>query len=327
MKKVILWIVGILVLLVVALILFVSTSYNKSYDAPYPEISATTDSAAIARGAYLVYGPAHCATCHVPMDKVMAVEGGERLPLSGGWEFDIPPAIVRAPNLTPDMETGIGKLTDGEIARALRYSVNHKNKFMMPFMPFQELSDEDLIAIISFLRSQEPVHHVVEPTEYTFLGKALLAFGAIKPMGPGNTPPKSVEIGESIEYGSYVANSIGNCVGCHTERDEKSGTLIGTPMAGGMIFRPDAFSQGYGFISPNLTPHKELGIMANWNEEQFIARFRKGRVYEGSHMPWGSFSRMTDTDLKAVYRYLASLEPVDNNIDKIVFAPGEEMPK
>lgn len=327
MKKVILWIFGIIAILIIALVLFVTTTYNKDYDAPYPDLSATTDSAMIARGAYLAYGPAHCATCHVPMDQIMEVEAGKRIPLSGGWEFAIPPATVRAPNLTPDMETGIGKLTDGEIARAMRYSVNHKNKFMMPFMPFQELSDEDVIAILSFLRSQEAVHHVVEPTEYSFLGKALLAFGAIKPEGPKNTPPAKVPIERSAAYGAYIANSVGNCVGCHTERDMKTGALIGTPMAGGMVFEPDPFSQGYSFISPNLTPDPETGIMVRWDEATFISRFRQGRIHQGSHMPWGSFARMTETDLKALYMYISGLDPVQNHIDKIVFAPGEALPE
>ena len=94
--------------------------------------------------------------------------------LSKGYEYI-------TPNLTPDKETGIGNISDAELARSLRYMVSHKNKFMAPFMAFQGLSNEDLTAIISFLRSQEPVKHKVEPSEYRFLGKALLAFGALKP--------------------------------------------------------------------------------------------------------------------------------------------------
>lgn len=326
MKKVLLWILGIIVFVIVGLIVFVNVAWNKTFDAPIPDISASTDSAVIARGAYLAYGPAHCASCHVPMDQFMDIDQGQRLPLSGGWEMEIPPGIFRAPNITPDMETGIGRLTDGEIARSLRYSVNHKGKFMMPFMPFQELSEEDLVAIISFLRSQEPVRHEVEPSEYTFLGKALLALGALKPTGPQNTPPARVKIDESLEYGSYLANSVANCLGCHTARDMKSGEFIGPAMAGGMVFLPDPFSKGFGYISPNLTPDPETGIMFSWDEETFIKRFRQGRIHQGSHMPWGVFSRMTETDLKAMYRYFVSLEPVNNNIKKIVFAPGEEMP-
>src|SRR5690606_41627233 len=109
------------------------------YHAPYPDITASTDSAVIARGKYLAFGPAHCGTCHVPMNKVMDVENGEEIPHSGGWELTIPPGTFRAPNLTPDMETGIGKLTDGEIARTMRHMVGNDGRCIMPFMHFAEM--------------------------------------------------------------------------------------------------------------------------------------------------------------------------------------------
>ncbi|MCC5929204.1 MAG: c-type cytochrome [Cyclobacteriaceae bacterium] len=321
--KIIKWAGIVLCSLIIGLIAFVQLSWDKKFDTPYPDITASTDSAVIARGRHLALGPAHCISCHVPMDKVKDAEDGMVMPLSGGWELSIPPGTFRAPNLTPDMETGIGKMTDGEIARTLRYSINKHNGIVFPFMPFQELSDEDMIAIVSFLRSQEPVKHKVERSKHSFLGKALMAFGVIKPEGPKDTPPKSVEIDSTLVYGSYLANSVANCNGCHTERDFKTGAFIGTPFAGGTHFLPDDFSEGYSFITPNLTPHKETGIMAYWDEATFILRMRGGKIHKGSPMPWATFARMTDLELKAIYRYLQSLDPADNKIEKIVFAPGE----
>lgn len=133
--KIILRILLVLVVLIAGLVIYVQVAWNKKFEAPYPDIKASTDSAVIARGKYLAYGPAHCGTCHVPMDKIMDVEGGELIPLSGGWELDIPPGEMHAPNLTPDMETGIGKLTDGEIARTMRYMVGSDGRCIFPFMP------------------------------------------------------------------------------------------------------------------------------------------------------------------------------------------------
>jgi hypothetical protein len=43
-------------------------------------------------------------------------------------------------------------------------------------------------------------------------------------------------------------------------------------------------------------------------------------------MPWGSFSRMNEVDLKALYRYLRSLKPVKNKIEKTVYVAGERLP-
>ena len=44
-----------------------------------------------------------------------------------------------------------------------------------------------------------------------------------------------------------------------------------------------------------------------------MARVRTGKGAEGSPMPWANFARMTDDDLRAIYRYLRSLPPVHNN--------------
>ena len=325
MKRLLLRVLAVLLIIIAGLLIFIFVSWNKKHDAPFPEIKASSDSLVIARGKYLAFGPAHCASCHTPMDKLEAVDKGLEIPLSGGWELAIPPGTFRAPNLTPDPETGIGKLTDAEVARVLRYSVGHDGRTIFPFMPFQELSDEDLTAIISYLRSQPPVKNAVKPSEYSFLGKAVLAFGMIKPVAPKKEPPNSVPIDSTIASGSYIANSIANCVGCHTERDLKTGEFTGPAFAGGLQMSDD-FTQGATFVTPNITPDKETGVMTTWTEAAFVQRFRSGRVHERSPMPWGSFARMTEVDLKALYRYLQSLEPVKNKIEKTLYAKGEKLP-
>jgi hypothetical protein len=64
-------------------------------------------------------------------------------------------------------------------------------------------------------------------------------------------------------------------------------------------------------VPPDLTP-TGAAIAGLHSEEEFVARFRvQGRCVEGSPMPWEEFSRMSDTDLAAVYRYLRTLPPAD----------------
>ncbi len=327
MKRIILYILGLLVLLISGFVLFVMTTWAKKHDAPYPDIKASTDSAVIARGKYLVFGPAHCADCHGDMSKLEELKKGAVIPLSGGFEMPIDPGIFRPRNITPDLETGIGKLSDGEVARVMRHSVGADGRVIVPFMPFQNMSDDDLTAVISFLRSQPPVKNKVEPSAYNFLGKAVLATGLIKPVGPNRTPVKSIKIDTTIEYGSYIANSVANCVGCHTNRDLKTGKFIGEPFAGGFFMPAEAASKGYSFVTPNLTPHKATGRLTEWNENAFVARFKLGRIQETSPMPWDAFSRLNEVEIRAVYRYLNSIPPVENKIEKTVFAPGEPLPK
>ena len=326
MKKILLIVVSLVFIIIISFIIYVNVSWDRTYEVEIPTITTSTDSAVIARGKYLVYGPAHCASCHMPIDKMREVDAGAEYALSGGWGLDIPPGVFYAPNLTPDNETGIGNLSDGEIARAMRELVAHDGMPLMPFMPFQELSDEDMVAIISFLRSQAPVKNEVSRSQYSFLGKMLLAMGAIKPEGPKNMPPAQVLKDSTVAYGKYLANSVANCVGCHTERDLQTGAFIGPDFAGGMVFEPDNFSEGYAFISPNITSDSETSAMAKWDQQAFVQRFKSGRLISGSPMPWGAFSRMDDIELKALYKYLNSVEPVKREVAQVVFEPGVSLP-
>lgn len=323
--KILKWTFISIILIFVGLFIFIQLSWNKKFEAPYPNIVASKDSAVIARGKHLVYGPAHCGSCHIPMDKITESENGDVLPLSGGLEFPFPPGTIRTRNLTPDEETGIGKLTDGELARTMRYMVGSDGRCIFPMMPFSELSDEDLTAIISYLRSQPPVKHEIKQSEYSFLGKTVKAFGLIKPMGTSGNPPKSMKPDSTVEYGKYIANYVANCVGCHTKRDLKTGNFIGEPFAGGFIFEPNYLSKNKTFISPNLTPDENTGLITEWSERTFVDRFKRGKVHDGTPMPWGSFSHMDDVELKALYRYLHSIKPVVNKVEKTFFEPGEKI--
>ncbi|MFZ7123381.1 MAG: c-type cytochrome, partial [Bacteroidota bacterium] len=172
-------------ILLVILVLFVAVVYiraDRTFEAPLPEISASRDSAVIARGEYLVYGPAHCADCHTSRDQRADVLAGKHVPLHGGGYFDLPFGRVYTHNLTSDA-TGLLSFSDYEIARSLRYGVAKDGHALLDFMPFHNLSDEDLTAVISFLRTLEPVKYEVPKTEFNFIGKAIKAF-MIKPIGP-----------------------------------------------------------------------------------------------------------------------------------------------
>jgi len=94
----------------------------------------------------------------------------------------------------------------------------------------------------------------------------------------------------------------------------QTGEYIGEEYAGGLYFGPDNLTNGWQFVTPNLTPDPS-GIMTNWSEQQFIERMRAGRIYEFSPMPWAAFATMDEIELKAVYRYLKSLEPVNQVIE------------
>lgn len=303
------WFFTVVIILVGGFFVFVFSRQHKTYEAPYPDIAASADSAVIARGEYLVFGPGHCSGCHSPLEYQSRIAAGERLPLEGGFRFPLPFGDLYTPNITPD-STGIGKMTDKDIARALRFGVGYDGRPLMDFMPFHNLSDDDLQAVISYLRTMTPVKKEHPAPSWNLMGKIIWAL-AIAPVGPeaGVEIPKSVTPDTTAAYGEYLANYVANCRGCHTDRDLKTGAYIGEFYSGGFAM-PSSFQPGKAVVTPNLTPDSETGRMTGWTQAQFINRIRQGRAIELSEMPWDQFKLMSDNDLKAIYAYLQTLKPV-----------------
>lgn len=318
LKKILKW-TGILLLIIIAGVsLITMLRQDLTFEAPYPSIRASTDSAIIARGKYLVYGPAHCADCHAPVGTEEAVNQGSIVNLPGGRPFVLPIGTLYAPNITSDKETGIGNVNDQTLARSLRYGVSRSNHALFNIMPFNNLSDADLTAVLSYLRTLAPVRNKVPENNMNVMGKIIKAF-ILKPTGPDGTPPKEVAQDSTVAYGEYLAKSVANCYGCHTKRDLKTGAFIGEPYAGGFEFESIVEPGKYMCMSPNITTDKETSVVSEWDETVFIGRFRKGKQINHSPMPWGPFSRMSDLELKALYKYLQTVKPVKNKIEKTVY--------
>jgi mono/diheme cytochrome c family protein len=305
--------VVIVVLVVVGGYAAMQVRLKRTFDAPYPPIAASTDPAVVERGRYLVYGPAACAYCHIPRDQWNKLQQGTELPLTGGHMFPLPFGDLYSANITPDPETGIGRRSDGELARILRNGVRADGRAAMPLMEYQGLSDEDLTAVVSYLRIQAGVRNVVPEHRLNTLGKAVMAF-AFVPEGPSSTPPAASPASPSIQRGEYLANNVSLCVACHTARSERDGSLVEPRFAGGG--RLDvAADPTKVYVAPNLTPDPKTGAISVWNEEAFLARFRHGEAIPGTPMPWGAYAKMTDDDLRSLFMYLRSLPPFERDTE------------
>lgn len=325
-KKLLLGFLGLVVAALIILFGYVQFTWNQRWDVPLPALQASTDPEVIARGEYLVRGPAHCSNCHVESLEAMArSDAGERLPLKGGVVFDMGPIGVMQPgNLTPDKETGIGQYSDGQLFRMLRNAVKPDGTATISvMMPFQDMADEDHIAIVSFLRSLPPVRNKVPGPVYGLMGKALRSFlTPFKPVLDPHPPEHAPKEAATKERGEYLARSVANCYACHTNIDPVTVAVIGPDFGGGAEIEPlplPGVDRTLWFHPPNLTSH-DTGALKNFpTREAWIARFRAGRVYPGSPMHWGPFSRMSDADLSALWIFLNSLPPADNDTGPRVF--------
>ena len=153
------------------------------------------------------------------------------------------------------------------------------------------LSDADLGAIAAYLRSAPPVDRETRERTFTLLGRALIGAGNFDAAFPGFTidhaapRPAAPEKTASIAFGDYMVASFG-CHHCHG--DDFSGRQPGDPASP---------------FAPNLT---QGGAMRAWNEETFLQMVG---TRQSDHMPWSSLRAMNETELRAIWRYLASLPP------------------
>ena len=304
------------ILLLVVLVggsIFVAMRQNLTFEAPYPEVTASVDPAIVERGRYIVRNLAPCASCHGdPTQRAAFFTGGD-VPLSGGFVFDIPPGQFYARNLTPDGETGLGKVSDRAIARALRHGVGHDGRALLPFMEMQGLSDDDLVAVVSYLRTLPAVSNPVPAHHYTVLGKVVKATVLANPVGPATPPPARAPRGASVETGRYLVESVSLCWACHTKRSQMTGALTG-PRFGGTTDFTETDDPDHSWSPPNITSDPETGRLGALDEDGFVARFRLGRIIPGSPMPWQAFSRLAEEDLRAMYRYLKTVPAVKNDV-------------
>jgi mono/diheme cytochrome c family protein len=186
---------------------------------------------------------------------------------------------------------------------------------LLPFMELQGLSDEDLVAVLSYLRSLAPVRSEVRVRKINFFARFLMA-QFVTANGPRVPPPRRSPTGPSVERGEYLTTHVALCVGCHTRRS-RTGGYKGPRLSGGYQMA-DEVDPSRVLVTPNLTPDSETGPMVRWSEDQFVARFRMGRLIPGSPMPWSSFATMTDADLRSIYRYLMSIPPVRHEVGPVV---------
>jgi mono/diheme cytochrome c family protein len=316
----------------VVLAIYVWRTWDKVYDLPVAEVHASNDPAVLARGEYLVYGPAHCVECHTgSFADLLDVAEGKKVALKGGTRFAAPPlGAIYSKNLTPDPETGIGRYSDGQIARMMRWSVRPDGRAsVQPLMPFHNMSDEDMVAIISYLRAQPPVRNVVPRDEWTVAGKIVRSLSATFKPRPSDSvnPPKTSPPEGTKARGEYLARYVANCVGCHTPRDDMTFVPTGPEFSGGEEMGPvelPGAQRDLHFRTPNITPAKNSGLTKFPDRATFIARFKiGGRHHSGSPMPWETFARMTESDIGAIYDFLSSLPPQPGPTGDSVFRKAD----
>jgi len=247
-----------------------------------PQRPSTGDAAQWARGRYLAMTRG-CTDCH-----------GEHL---AGKEMvdEFPMGRLHGANLT--LSAGRDRaVLEQAIRQGLR--ADGRSLILMPTIDYAALSDSDTDALITYLQSLAPIGTAVPPPAPGPLPRLLWLFGKFPLLSHDQVRGRTISRGEPVpaidaRYGAYVAQV---CQGCHNPG------FSGGPMSGAPPEAPQP---------ANLTPHADG--LAGWSEADFLTAMRTGRRPDGRvldrFMPWTTFGRMSDLELRALWRFLQQLPP------------------
>jgi mono/diheme cytochrome c family protein len=287
-KRIALGLVSVIVLLVAVVYGVSEMQLGKKYDIAGASLNITSDPAQVERGRHMATAVSKCADCHGP-------DLGGKLFIDGG-----PLGTLIASNLTAGKGGALSRYDNAQLEAAIRHGVgpDKRGLLFMPSQEFQHLSDEDVAAIIAYLRTLPPVDRELADSHVGPVGRALMVAG-VMPLLPvrlidHDAPRTAVPpAGPTREYGQYLV-SVGGCRGCH-----------GPNLVGGPSHEPGAPD------AANITP---AGPIGRWSEADFTRAIRTGTRPDGSKikdfMPWRSMSRHTDDELHAIWLYLQTVPPV-----------------
>ena len=187
------------------------------------------DAALIAHGKYLATA-GDCEACHT-------ASGGK--PFAGGLYMNTPFGQVATPNITPDNDTGIGKITDDQFYRVFHAGIGMNGDHLYPVMPFPwytKVTRDDVLAIKAYLFSLAPVHAPQKPNkmEFPFNVRAgligwdlvFLKQGEFKP-DPSQSP--------QVNRGAYLVQGLEHCGECHNGNALFGNSGLSNTLGGGVV--------------------------------------------------------------------------------------------
>jgi mono/diheme cytochrome c family protein len=268
---------------------------------------ATSDP--VARGKY-VFGATGGCGCHTEKDRPLN---------SGGRKYEGPFGTVYSTNITPDRQTGIGGWTDDQIITAIRLGRRPNGERLVPVHPytvFNGMAEEDLRAVVAYLRSLPPVNRANQPKKTIPLFESVFLPAWLAAFAPRETPPASAPT-SGLARGEYLVRAVGHCGECHTPRGVTQAT-DNSRFLGGSPKGPE------GDPVPNITPDKDSGL--TWSEEEIAEYLETGNkpdgdaagglmaeVIEGTS---AGYRHLTKQDRLAIARYLKTIPAVRNKVTK-----------
>jgi mono/diheme cytochrome c family protein len=247
------------------------------------------------RGEYLTKA-ADCVVCHTSKDGV---------PFAGGRAFVLPFGTLYSTNITPDMETGIGKYSDQNFLDSVHKGIRQDGAALYPAMPYPSytlMSDADALAIKAYLFSLPPVkapapaNTLIFPFNQRFLMRVWAAM-----FNPDKRFEPNADQSPEWNRGAYLVDAMEHCGECHTPRNLAFALDNRKKFAGAVQA---------GWRAYNITADAASGV-GSWSKEDLVSYLSTGHAHgRGTASgPMGeavdeSISHLSSTDVSAMVTYL-----------------------
>jgi len=251
----------------------------------------------IARGKALTEA-GDCASCHT---------ADPSKPFAGGTRIETPFGGIYSANLTPDLNTGIGRWTDEAFIRAMRFGETPYGSYYYPAFPyphFTKITRNDVLAIRAYLGTLAPVANTPPAPDlrWPLNYRVLMRVWNYAFFRPGIFQPDQ---NKSAEWnrGAYLVEGLGHCGACHTPKNFLGAERQKRRFAGSMVD---------GWFAPRLDNAARSGLKS-WSVDDISEYLLSGRnQYSHADGPMAqvvlnSTSHMSEADAKAIAVYLKEI--------------------
>ena len=266
------------------------------------------------RGEYLFH-ISGCALCHTE-------KGGQAL--AGGRAIETEFGTLYSPNITPDVQYGIGRWSDADFLRALKTGIAPDGRYYFPAFPYTSyarMTRRDALAIKAYLFLQPTKANENKPHDLPWYLSFNMIMGVWRYFN-FDSGLSSNNITASKNRGAYIAAALAHCAECHTPRNYLGGLRSDMEYAGTMS-GPD------GKSVPNITADKKTGI-GRWSKSELKAYLRRGEKPDGdfaggimAEVIDNGLNRLTDQDLESLVNYVMTIPPVVNPVSPRMKRTGE----
>lgn len=249
------------------------------------------------RGRYLVYA-GDCAACHT-------ADGGK--PFAGGRAIQTPFGTLYSSNITPDLDTGIGRWSTKEFYRAMHEGIGRSGKRLYPAFPypwFTKVVPDDVAEIQAYLRTLPKVRQKNKASElaWPFSVREVMFGWNVVNFHEGNfrdDPSKPAQ----WNRGAYLVEGLGHCGECHSPKNKMGATKKGDQLKGGYAENWYASSLGSDFRDG----------LGTWSTQEIVEYLKSGSNAKAAaagpmaDVVRDSTKHLNNVDLNAIATYLKDL--------------------